>query len=491
MSRGHWPHVGTPGAGGTANSMGYACEVCHSNVSSRHNGSNNFTGSWWDNVDVQFASALNPAFAGGGPTYGGQNAYGGSYAQGVLNGTANGVCAGLYCHGDNPDKNLMWEGAAKQPAWTGTVACGDCHRAGSNLRQGNHAVHVDNTGANARGPGGIAVFGGNCLNGAATGCHTAYGKTPTTTHARGTATFRTSPASGAATDNNGTLVCNSCHSTQIVAYLDNGAANTTTTGVAFAKGNWVDNTYRLPCLTCHNNGGQTSGATANAKMDGTGAWAPNIEKYWRASGHGFSLQICPQQSGNIDNCSTTDTTTPNVYQKLPVPCGYCHDINSRHFGNTTANGNAWRLLSSSGYSTAEGLDKFCALQCHGGSEAGTSWACDKPNISWDHFWIGGCSKDSTDTHASSRSVIWQVEGIDKTKDPNIPTQNYMPLESDIRSGGGAIFLCVTCHDPHGTGAGDGVHWDRSFAGANTTSPVDNVHMLRYEHTNDLCRKCHL
>jgi hypothetical protein len=212
--------------------------------------------------------------------------------------------------------------------------------------------------------------------------------------------------------------------------------------------------------------------------------------YWRATGHGYP------SGAPVDNTSTT-TVSGNVNQVLPLPCGSCHDVNVRHFGNTTATGNAWRLLSSSGYSAAEGLDKFCALQCHGGGEAGTSWTCAKPGLPMDHFWIDGngsvCprgpEKESTDTHPTSQDV----EIIGKTVIPHVTDENFMPLDSDIRQGGGTNFLCITCHDPHGTGPAAAATWGRSFAGFNSTSLIDNVHMLRYDEpqaTGDLCHKCH-
>jgi hypothetical protein len=110
----------------------------------------------------------------------------------------------------------------------------------------------------------------------------------------------------------------------------------------------------------------------------------------------------------------------------------------------------------------------------------------------DHFWNLAAGEvigtELTDTHPTSQDVV-TPKNITHSLDPS----NRMPLDSDIRSGGGAIFLCVTCHDPHGTGSAPAADWGRSFAGANSTSPVDNVHMLRYDEpqvAGDLCHKCH-
>jgi hypothetical protein len=286
--------------------------------------------------------------------------------------------------------------------------------------------------------------------------------------------FRTSYNNNSATDNAGTQVCDSCHTTVAVPWFDNTLVSNSLTGVQLAKGNWRDNSYRLPCVTCHNS------ARARTAMDPAGgSAAPNIEKYWRASGHGYP------HNTPVDNLSTT-TVSGNVNQVLPLPCSSCHAVDSRHFGNTLATGNAWRLATQSRYKDDGGLDQFCAFQCHAGAYPGSD-NCLKPGLPMDHFWnvATGCTKESTDTHPTSTAI--EVTG--KTQDN--AAANYMPLASDIRQNGGANFLCVTCHDPHGTGPDAAANWGRSFAGSNPYTPIDNVHMLRYDKGLDLCKKCHL
>jgi hypothetical protein len=221
-------------------------------------------------------------------------------------------------------------------------------------------------------------------------------------------------------------------------------------------------------------------------MDGTGGTAPNIEKYWRTSGHGNPTD------NPIDNSETT-TSNSTVNQNLPLDCRFCHDINSPHFGNDTSTGNAWRLVTAADHTTGGGLDKFCNIQCHGGAQAGdpsTTWTCTIPDLPMDHFWIEDlCPRDPNKESADTHPTFSDVDVLPKTAPP--AADSRMPLDNDIRSGGATNFLCVTCHDPHGTGGDAADTWGRSFAGSNPTTPVDNVHMLRYEYTSTLCRKCHL
>ena len=478
MSPGHWAHVGKPGSGGTDNSMAYLCEICHFGYSSRHNGAGIGPGEPWgsgypSSVSINFADNINPS-NGNGPKYDNNSATGANYAQGVPSGAANGVCAGLYCHGDNPVLNLNWGGSHRAPKWDNTFStcAGQCHKASASLAQGNHAVHLDNTNQ-PWGPGGISVFSpaGNCSEGTAnTSCHAAYARNPASAHVNGKRNFSDGKDNLALT-----VVCNNCHSTSVIAISDNGAA-LNKSGAELGRTNWPDNNYDLPCLTCHNNA-----TRATTQMGGGGNPAPDIEIYWRHSGHG---------DNTIDNTGTTNTTTQNVYQKLPVPCGYCHNAAARHFG-TAGTSNRWRLLAVTGFDNASGgLDKFCAAQCHiGTGDTPGSWSLNKPNLPMDHFWnvAAGETRESGDTHATSANILW---GVPPATQDNAAA-NKMPLDSDIRQGGGANFLCVTCHDPHGVGSAAAGLWGRTFAGSNPRIAVDNLHMLRYDYEETLCRRCHL
>ena len=114
---------------------------------------------------------------------------------------------------------------------------------------------------------------------------------------------------------------------------------------------------------------------------------------------------------------------------------------------------------------------------------------NKPNLPMDHFWnvAAGETRESGDTHATSANILW---GVPLATQDNAAA-NKMPLDSDIRQGGGANFLCVTCHDPHGVGSAAAGLWGRTFAGSNPRIAVDNLHMLRYDYEETLCRRCHL
>jgi predicted CxxxxCH...CXXCH cytochrome family protein len=468
MSSTHWKHVGQPSPEGTANSREFNCEVCHFGYQPNHNQSGYNAGQAWgsrsayfDNVDRSFDPAWNPAPA----------AYSG-------NSSAMGECTDFYCHGNSAAQS-DWSGttSASPPQWDNTTSapCGSCHGTGDELANANHPAHLDNT-SNPFGPG---IDNASC--GAGGACHTAYGLSPTTTHVDNSINFPTSASDSAPVLFAATGICENCHSTAVVAFIDNGAANAFS-GDNLARTNWNDNNYKLPCLTCHND----AGPRANTAIDNSGGTAPNIEKYWRASGHGYPTD------DPIDNSSTTRLSS-TINQNLPLDCRFCHDIDSRHFGNDTSTGNAWRLVTAADHTAGGGLDKFCNIQCHGGAQAGdpsTEWTCTIPDLPMDHFWIEDlCPRDPNKESADTHPTFSDVDVLPKTAPP--AADSRMPLDNDIRSGGATNFLCVTCHDPHGTGGDAADTWGRSFAGSNPTTPVDNVHMLRYEYTSTLCRKCHL
>lgn len=464
MSPVHGKHAGRPLPAGFANSRKYDCTVCHFNYSVNHNTSGYTAGEVWQdnvyrpNVNIDFDPAWNP----GSKTY-----------RNLPVPTTGGdppICAGLYCHGDGGAFATRKTGSNTKPRWDNVASggCGTCHGTGVQMSSANHPAHLDAT--KLYGPG---IDNATC--GAGGGCHTVYGLSPTTKHADNTISFRNTPGDNTAVSLSATGICVNCHSTATAAF-DNGVGSGV--GNTLAKANWLDNNYKLPCLTCHNNASQ-----ANSKIDNTGVAAPNIEAYWLVTGHGATAAI--------DNGSTTTVNTgldPPVYQNVPVPCGMCHDVNSRHYGTTLAT-NAWRLRTTSGYNDGNGgLDKFCNTRCHGSAPG--AYVLNNPGLPQDHVWILAASPPETketgqDTHPTSRNVV----SAGKTVAPL--ASDRMPLDNAIRLGGTQNFLCITCHDPHGIGATAAA--PRSFTGTNNTTPADNVHMLRYVPGTGsvLCKKCHI
>jgi predicted CxxxxCH...CXXCH cytochrome family protein len=475
MSAGHRDHVGIPGAGGTANSRAYNCTLCH--YSYNHNQAGIVPGGVWTaynaatHLNVRFDNSWNP----GSPTYNGVNA---STASAPGNG-GTGVCAALYCHGDVASQTT-WGGSYTKPRWDNTagVTCGTCHTASTALAQGNHPAHL----TAAFGPGSAAfTAGGTCSEG--TGCHTAYGLTPASTHVNNQVSFRnySTPTDNAAVALSATSACNNCHTTSVVT-------NETLSGAQLAKNNWDNTTYKLRCTTCHN-------GTAWQNMNGSGDRGNNVEATYYANGHG---------AASIDNAST-GTVSGNVQQTVPVRCEMCHREDSAHIGTSKDAINPWRLDNTIyGFTaTANGIDNYCMTQCHANTAAARhAWIVNTTGTAGGVGWTG---KDNTvDTHPSSMpvmpsSTVWTGFLADMSRwflvpaDGNLPFLDNLPAKAPAARTGNSVFLCVTCHDPHGVGTV--LTPTRAFSGTNTEAAGSAV-MLRYNYsgtglgTSPLCAKCH-
>jgi predicted CxxxxCH...CXXCH cytochrome family protein len=382
-----------------------------------------------------------------------------------------GSCTGLYCHGNSAGQS-DWAGTstATPPNWDNTTVsapCGSCHGTGAGLTNANHPVHLDNT-TNPFGPG---IDNASCGEGAA--CHTAYGLSPTSTHVDNTVSFSNSSDNTFAN----TLICQNCHSTAVVAFLDDGAANTFS-GDNLARTNWNDNNYKLPCLTCHN---KTTGEQGNTNIDGGGNSAPNIEEHWLVTGHGAT---------NAIDCTSTTTETPGadppVWQTVPVPCGMCHDIASSHFASTGKNTvNPWRLWNNTKFSNNNNgeFDIWCAGTCH---------SVDPPA---NHTWNVAAeqSKESGDTHKTSTDIV-PDSNIYQVPPATMPLEPFL-TDKGAGAAGSDWFLCITCHDPHGIGKPAAA--PRTFNGDIDNNAIgnDNVHMLRHDYGegsgSTLCKNCHI
>ena len=480
MTRGHWDHVGQPGAGGTANSRGFLCSVCHSGYA--HNGSGYAAGQAWSapayygNVDIRFDNTWNP----GAVTYATANA-GTATAPGV---GGTGVCAGLYCHGGNASLNAGWNGSGSSPRWdnVGGAPCGACHdtgtgdtTGGTRLGTGNHPAHLDNVGK-PYGPETWKLMGGsgaNCSDG--TGCHTAYDLTPGGLHANNATDLRSTVA------DNG-FVAATLASTQVCVNCHGATASSQGTGDTLARtqANWDNASYRLPCATCHNNGTQTW-----QNLGGTGDRAPNIDvAYYGAGGNGHGAT-------GIDNGST-GTDSGLTDQTVPVRCNTCHDETLAHIGTAKDGTNPWRFAAATNYAQTGGLDQFCLGQCHA-----TTPSTHPARHAWRVSGSGAApaqTKDNTvHTHPTSQALI--PSGKDRwlqlPSGSEIPVQDNLATKSPGARTAASLLVCVSCHDPHGVGTASTA--TRTFSGANNEA---SKQMLRYDYsglgagTTALCAKCH-
>jgi predicted CxxxxCH...CXXCH cytochrome family protein len=456
MSSGHWDHVGQPSPVGTGNSREFACTLCHYNYD--HNQSDvaseeAWPGTYYDNVNIDFDPSWNPD----SPTYAGA-------AVPTTGNGGTGVCAGLYCHGNNATLNAGWGGAAQTPSWNGLVACGACHVAGSGFTPENHPAHL----SAVYGPG-IAAYsvGGDCSEGA--GCHPKYDLTPLTTHVNNAKDLRST-----ATDNGevgaslaATQVCRNCHST---------TASSEGTGDTLVRNqaNWDNTTYKVPCLTCHNDGAQ---GTQN--LDGSGNVAHNIDGTYNTRGHGDPSINDP-----------VSALTP------PVACTYCHAPTAGHIGaQRPVSTNPWRI-GISNFNLRGRVDEFCGTPgnvCHSDGA--------------DHWWrvdaespVSNEIKASTDTHPTTTPAV-PTSPIDKSRWFQVPLDGQIPLHGNLtdnaydKSGGSENHIvCVSCHDPHGVPAAVLPAGVRTFSGANNDNGAVGRKMLRYDFSSGtptvLCSMCH-
>jgi len=340
------------------------------------------------------------------------------------------------------------------------------------MPQGNHPTHL----SAAYGPGWSAFTGsGTCSEG--TGCHTAYGFSPTSSHVNGQPSFRTTTADNTPVGLGATQVCRNCHST----YASSAGVGDT---LVRTSGNWDNTSYKVACITCHNDAAAASTPPASQgrqNLDGSGDRAPDVEAVWSSNGHGAS---------SIDNASTT-TDSGNVDQVPPVRCETCHDETGLHIGTAKDATNPWRLDNTlTNYTQTGGLDQFCLTQCHSQTSLATRHA-QIVNGTW------GVLKDSAlHTHPTALEVVPSTP-IDKSRWQQVPSDPLMPLAEDLVSktpparGNGSLLACVTCHDPHGVAVAQIT--TRTFSGANTMG-AGAGNMLRYNPSGSqptpLCSKCH-
>ena len=279
-------------------------------------------------------------------------------------GTANATCSGFYCHG--ADFSAQLQGTDVTPVWNDhtTAYCSTCHDVdtrpsptlGQEFDQGKHKTHaspgapyvwgppysqhapactvchgvVDGAGALIAGCGADACHpdGGFSMPGSAG--DEGWSSFPSRDHVEGlyrvdfegaldtnganrgwndisdyNGTPGTLSTLGNAFDN-GTDICNRCHSTATVGGQ---------VGATLAKLNWDTASYRLPdCLLCHN---QTDPADSTPVTGGVAA--PAKDAYYAADdgGHGYG-----------GTYTGTGNTGPGY------ACTVCHDQTSSHISGT-------------------------------------------------------------------------------------------------------------------------------------------------------------
>jgi len=451
MSAVHGKHVGTPAD--TANSRQYECTVCHFNYSHNGNGlsaGQAWPGTYYNFVNIDFDPAVNPANANG-PMYNGA-------ATPTTGNGGTGACAGIYCHGNSASQST-WGGTttATPPRWDNTVtaSCGSCHRADATMPQGNHPAHL----SAVYGPNSAAfTASGTCSEG--TGCHTAYGFSPTTSHANGQPSFRTSPGDATPVGLGATQICRNCHTTYTSVNIPQSGDNLVRT-----RANWDDNTWFVDCLTCHN--GTAAGTQATANLDGTGGVAAAIEGTIYTMQHGT----------------------------MGIGCGWCHgDIG--HIGaNRPVGTNPYRLAGyyfTGSYPPVTQLGQI-DFACN---------ACHSVFSGYDHTWrvsgtgsSGPEAKAATDTHPTTVLSV----GAGKDRWYQLPASTHMPLYGDLLDvnynpsvGSNNYVLCVTCHDPHGVSTSPLPSSVRRFSGQNNDGKGNKA--LRFNYSGGtptaLCSQCH-
>jgi cytochrome c553 len=91
------------------------------------------------------------------------------------------------------------------------------------------------------------------------------------------------------------------------------------------------------------------------------------------------------------------------------------------------------------------------------------------------------------------STVWSGFLADMSRwflvpaDGNLPFLDNLPAKAPAARTGNSVFLCVTCHDPHGVGTV--LTPTRAFSGAND----NGFQMLRNKSAGTLmplCSKCH-
>jgi len=248
--------------------------------------------------------------------------------------------------------------------------------------------------------------------------------------------------------------CEVCH-TQTTAYsrtLDNTASHTSRTG---------------RCTSCH---GHAKGFAPTACKgchgpDGVAPSAPNISAYWTTSGHArFTVGGRPIE---CEDCHDASYLTGGDHKTDgSVPGNPPNNINTEYWpgksplnADTNPNANTAHLRSgfinvspTSRADIAKTFDNYCATACHARDYHRHQRGTGPPPTDVMRFGDPG-----TDTTSNPKQYNWYTL-------TNYATDFYKSqspwVDNDIRASSGlsdqeiAYGLCVSCHDPHGTGTTD-------------------------------------
>ncbi|MHB8783296.1 MAG: CxxxxCH/CxxCH domain c-type cytochrome [Desulfobacteria bacterium] len=281
--------------------------------------------------------------------------------------------------------------------------------------------------------------------------------------------------------------CEVCH-TQTTAY----------SRTADNLGSHATRTNR--CTTCHPHkaGFAPTACKGCHGPDGvaTAAAAPNVGTYWAAGGHGKFTTGSPSRPIECEDCHDTSYLTASDHKTDgSVPGNPPNNINTLGWpgktpldANTNPNANTSHLKSgyinttpSTRADVARTFDTYCVTACHA-ADYHRHW---KPT--------GAAPQDvmrfgdpGTSTTSNPKQYNWMTIAAYATD--FYRTQSVW-IDSDSRVSGLVdntnYGLCVSCHDPHGTGVTD----TSGYPGLGTTN-----HMLRGNWITDagtFCgRACH-
>ncbi|MDF1526279.1 MAG: CxxxxCH/CxxCH domain-containing protein, partial [bacterium] len=424
----HPKHVG---------SYGYNCNVCHQNAGVHNNISPVANTTAYNALaDSTLSNRIDVVFDTTNPS--------GAYtpAKGSRAGVGQGICTGLYCHGDT--FTISAGGSDTTPVWNSTAsgACGACHSV-SDPGSSSHTQHVSMASTF-----GIAPLG--CGD-----CHTP-GTPASGTHVVGTQPnfigsilYTGTVSDGDNSAARGSCGVNDCHndgtgSASATAYtwgssyadcsLCHAASPVTVAHDEHLAHPTVD------CMDCHDATSSTSMSGKATHIDGDVTMANGASAY-----NGTTTVGDGGAFGTCDTGACHDAITDIAWNAAPTGCADCHyntlDVNSFNGRDETASVVASAEWSAYGHS-AQGAGVACS-DCH--DLAGTSHDFSATLSAGNAFRLNG-------TFTSGTGCNTQAAGCH-----SIAVVNHSAAA--ITGAGGSLNYtwslapeCLNCHDPHGDGS---------------------------------------